>query len=178
MIRTNRLVLRHWQESHRQAFAHMHTDPEVMLDLGGPLLEAASGAKFDRYLSAYRDHGISRWAVEDPDGEFLGYAGVMPRLSPDHPLGSHYEVGWRFVRKAWGRGYATESATAALAHAFTQCGLKEIVSYTSHDNLRSQAVMERLKLQRDASRDFAAGYERVGIWQGLVWVARPDTFTA
>jgi RimJ/RimL family protein N-acetyltransferase len=156
----------------------MHADPEVMLDLGGPFEEAESAAKFDRYCSAYREHGVSRWAVEDADGVFLGYAGVMPRLSADHPLGPHYEVGWRFTRKAWGFGYATESANAALGHAFTQCGLKEIVSYTSPDNLRSQAVMERLKLQRDPSRDFAAHYDAVGLWRGLVWVTRPDVFAA
>jgi RimJ/RimL family protein N-acetyltransferase len=103
--------------------------------------------------------------VEAVDGRFLGYAGVMPRLSPDHPLGPHYEVGWRFVRATWGRGYATESAQAALSDAFRRKRRDEIVSYTSVDNLRSQAVMARLGLGRDSSRDFTIGPGR-----GLVWV--------
>ena len=137
---------------------------------------ATSDAKFERYLLAYQEHGVSRWAVEDADGVFVGYAGVMPRLLADHPLGPHYEVGWRFIRRVWGRGYATESASAALEHAFKHCGLKEIVSYTSPDNLRSQSVMARLKLQRDPLRDFAAEYEATGLWQGLVWATWPDVF--
>lgn len=171
MIRTKRLTLLPWRGEHRGPFAKMHADPQVMLDLGGPIGRSESDAKLDRYRTAYAEHGLSRWAVETLDGDFLGYAGVMPRLSPDHPLGAHFEVGWRLVRKAWGHGYATESARAALDDAFWRVGLEEIVSYTSADNLRSQAVMTRLGLLRDAPRDFTAEYKGVGWWQGLVWVA-------
>jgi RimJ/RimL family protein N-acetyltransferase len=75
------------------------------------------------------------------------------------------------MRSAWGCGYASESARAALADAFERCGLREIFSYTSADNLRSQTVMARLGLQRDAARDFVADYGG-GAWRGMVWVAR------
>jgi RimJ/RimL family protein N-acetyltransferase len=175
MIRTRRLKLLPWRHEHRAAFAEMHADPEVMADQGGPVDETRSNAKLDRYGMAYAEHGLSRWAVEGADGVFLGYAGVMPRLLPDHPLGSHFEIGWRFMRRAWGHGYATESARAALDDAFRRVGLKEIVSYTSADNLRSQAVMARLALLREPSRDFIAEYEGVGLWRGLVWVAHRPT---
>ena len=91
----------------------------------------------------------------------------------NHPLGPHFEIGWRLMRNAWGRWYATEAAGAALHDAFARVGLSEVVSYTASDNLRSQAVMKRLHLQRDPSQDFTANYEGVGIWHGLVWVGRP-----
>lgn len=171
MIQTKRLLLRPWRADDGPAFAELHADPEVMADLGGPFDRAASDGKLERYRAAYLEHGISRWAVEDADGHFVGYAGVMPRPASDHPLGPHHEIGWRFARSVWGRGYATESAGAALKHAFACCGLREIVSYTSADNLRSQAIMKRLKLQRDESRDFVADYG-LGPWWGLVWFAR------
>ena len=76
------------------------------------------------------------------------------------------------MRSAWGHGYATEAARAALHDAFTRCGLTDVLAYTAPDNLRSQAVMARLGLRRDASRDFS---EPVGerMWRGLVWVATP-----
>jgi RimJ/RimL family protein N-acetyltransferase len=171
-IETSRTRLRCWQDSDRNAFAAMHADPEVMLDAGGPLDRSASDAKFDRYVAAFEQYGFTRWAVESLDGGFLGYAGIMPS-PPAHPLGPHIDIGWRLVRSAWGHGYATEAAEAALQDAFTRCGLTEVLAYTDSANLRSRAVMHRLRLQRDPSRDFTADYDGVGPWRGLVWVGRP-----
>jgi RimJ/RimL family protein N-acetyltransferase len=172
IIDTPRLRLRSWQDADRDAFAALHADAEVMRDLGGPIGRAASDEKFDRYMAFFARDGFSRWAVEDRHGNFLGYAGVVSRRG-DHPLGPHCEVGWRLVRRAWGQGYATEAARAALDDVFSRAGLTEVVSYTAPDNVRSQRVMAKLCLQRDPSRDFTANYDNIGKWQGLVWVARP-----
>src|SRR5262245_7292577 len=170
MIKTPHLLLNRWDDRHREAFAAMHADPDVMADLGGPIDQSESYRKFERYRAAQREHGVSRWAIEKSNGAFVGYAGVMPRLSKDHPLGAHFEVGWRLVRAAWGYGYATESTTAALYHAIRDVGLGEILSYTSHDNRRSQAVMARLNLLRDPSRDFTLQTKTGRQWMGMVWV--------
>jgi RimJ/RimL family protein N-acetyltransferase len=172
MIFTERLKLCPWRDDHRAVFAEMHADAGVMADQGGPIDRPQSDAKLDHYMTTYRANGLSRWAVERPDRVFLGYAGVMPRLIPGHPLGPHFEIGWRFLRHAWGKGYATESARAALTDAFRRTELPEILSYTSVDNLRSQAVMARLNLQREPSRDFIIERDRAGAWHGMVWVAR------
>lgn len=171
IIDTPRLRLRSWEDADREAFAALHADAEVMRDLGGPIDRAASDEKFDRYMASYARDGFARWAVEGRNGGFLGYAGVVSRRV-DHPLGPHCEVGWRFVRHAWGQGYATEAARAALDDVFSRVGLTEVVSYTAPDNVRSQRVMAKLGLQRDPSRDFTANYDNIGKWQGLVWVAR------
>jgi RimJ/RimL family protein N-acetyltransferase len=169
MIETPRLRLRRWEERDRAPFAAMNADPVVMHDLGGPISRADSDAKYDRFASAFVQRGLSRWVVERRDGLFLGYAGVLYRA--EHPaLGAHHDIGWRLVREAWGHGYATEAAKAALRDAFTRANLKEIVSYTSPDNLRSQAVMARLGLQRAPDRDFTLPKG----WRGLVWIARRD----
>lgn len=171
MLKAARLTLRRWRETDREAFAALNADPEGTRDLGGPLDRSQSDAKFDRYVASFEQHGFSRWAVEDPEQLFLGYAGVRPS-PPNHPLGPHAEIGWRLVRSAWGQGYATEAAAAALLDAFTRIGLGEVLAYTSHDNVRSQAVMQRLGLQRDPARDFSHIYDGRP-WQGLVWGARP-----
>lgn len=170
---TSRLTLRSWREDDRDAFAALNADPEVTLDLGGPLSRADSDAKFDRYRATFDRHGFSRWAIEEPRGLFVGYAGVMPSPS-GHPLGPHAEIGWRLVRSAWGQGYAAEAARAALADVFMRVGLGEVLAYTSADNVRSQAVMRRLGLRREPKRDFDAVYGDMP-WHGLVWAARPVT---
>jgi RimJ/RimL family protein N-acetyltransferase len=171
IINTPRTRLRCWEQTDRDAFAAMHADPEVMQDYGGPISRGESDAKLDRYVAAYREHGFCRWAVETREGAFLGYVGIMPSR-PGHPLGSHTEIGWRLVRHAWGYGYATEAARAALTDAFDRVGLAVVVAYTAPDNLRSQAVMTRLQMRRDPSRDFTADYDQIKAWRGFVWEAR------
>ena len=166
MIKTSRLLLRRWRPGDRNSFAALHADPEVMLDLGGPLDRAASDRKFDRYVAAFEQHGYSRWVLENCAGHFLGYTGIMPS-DLRHPLGLHSEIGWRLARSAWGNGYAAEAAAAALDDAFERHILDEVLAYTAPDNARSIAVMNRLGLQRDQSRDFVLSNG----WRGLVWVA-------
>jgi RimJ/RimL family protein N-acetyltransferase len=142
-----------------------------MRDAGGPLDREQSDAKFDRYAAAFGGHGFTRWAVENLEGNFLGYAGIMPSR-PGHPLGTHVDIGWRLAAGAirLGHGYATEAAEAALHDAFTRCGLTEVLAYTAPDNLRSQAIMARLHLRRDPSRDFSE-IDGSRVWRGLVWAA-------
>jgi RimJ/RimL family protein N-acetyltransferase len=172
-LRTSRLTLRSWREDDRAAFAALNADPEVTEDLGGPLRRADSDAKFDRYRVTFDRHGFSRWAIDDPRGLVVGYAGVMPSPA-GHPLGPHADIGWRLVRSVWGQGYATEAARAALVDAFGRVGLDEVLAYTSADNARSQAVMRRLGFRREPERDFDARYGDM-LWHGLVWSARPVT---
>jgi len=176
IIETSRLRLRQWREADRDAFAALNADPEVSRDLGVPLSRAASDAKLDRYIAAFAQHGFCRWAIESKAGEFLGYAGVMP-VRREHPLGHHDEVGWRLKRDAWGRGYASEAARAALDDVFARVGLAEVLSYTAPDNVRSQAVMDRLQLTREPARDFVARYDGHDAWHGMVWVARSGRMT-
>ena len=171
MLRSARLTLRRWRETDRDGFAALNADPDMTWDLGGPLDRSQSDAKFDRYVAAFEKHGFCRWALEDTQQLFLGYAGVMPRPA-DHPLGPHVDIGWRLARSAWGKGYATEAAAACLLDAFTRIGPAEVLAYTSPDNARSQAVMRRLCLQRDPTRDFSHVSDGKP-WRGLVWVARP-----
>jgi RimJ/RimL family protein N-acetyltransferase len=175
-LKTDRLVLRSWRVDDRDAFAALNADSEVMHDLGGPLMRRASDAKLDRYRATFEQHGFSRWAIEDKHGAFVGYAGVKPAAF-DHPLAPHAEIGWRLVRSAWGKGYASEAGRAALDDVFTRVGLDEVLAYTAIDNRRSQAVMERLGLRRDPMLDFDLLNDDVP-WHGLVWVAemrRPVT---
>lgn len=110
--------------------------------------------------------------MTDRLGGFLGYGGIVPHTD-DHPLGEHWDIGWRLSRNAWGHGYATEAATAALIDAFERLGLPQVLAYTAAENVRSQAVMNRLGMQRRVDLDFAGHYDGYGLWNGLVWVATP-----
>lgn len=154
MIETERLILRPWTDADREPFAAMCADPEVMRHFPATLIRAESDAVVDRMVNHQAEHGFCFFALErKADGAFLGFTGMMT-LKPENPLQPGVEIGWRLAREAWGAGYASEAALAAIAHGFDALGLKQIVSFTAAENLRSQAVMQRIGMTRRADLDF------------------------
>ncbi|WP_222865841.1 GNAT family N-acetyltransferase [Aeromicrobium senzhongii] len=156
-LRTPRLRLRHWSQVDREPFAALNADSRVMEHFPAPLDASESDALADRISSRLDEHGWGLWAVETPDGRFAGFTGLnpVPRAIAELVRGEPtIEVGWRLARWAWGHGYATEAATAALRHGFDVLELEEIVSFTAAGNARSRAVMERLGMTRDPADDF------------------------
>jgi RimJ/RimL family protein N-acetyltransferase len=132
----------------------MNADAEVMEHFPATLSRAQSVAMIERAESCFERRGYGLWAIELRGGEpFIGFAGLSPVDAP-LPFAPAVEVGWRLARPFWGRGFATEAATAAVTFGFTERGLREIVSFTAVGNKRSRAVMERLGMRRDPREDF------------------------
>lgn len=111
-------------------------------------------AMIERLEEHFEVHGFGLWAVEVP-GEIpcIGFVGLARQTFPAH-FNPSVEVGWRLARQAWGRGFASEAAAAALAFGFEEAGLGEIVSLTTPGNLRSQGVMRRIGMRRTPADDF------------------------
>ncbi len=158
-MRTQRLVLRPWRDGDRESFAAMNADPAVMEHFVAPLTRERSDALVDRAQDHLAEHGWGLWAVDvvDPAAGgrtgFAGFTGLNP-VPAGLPRAPAVEVGWRLARWAWGHGYATEAGEAALAVAFDELRLEQVVSFTAATNTRSQAVMRRLGMRRDEADDF------------------------
>ena len=153
-LRTERLVLRRFADGDLAAFAALNADPEVCEFLPSTHTRAESDAVVERIEAHHDLHGFGLWCVEVPDeARCVGFVGLAVAEFPAH-FTPAAEVGWRLARGVWGRGYATEGATAALDAAFGPIGLDEVVSFTVPANLRSRAVMERLGLVHDPAEDF------------------------
>lgn len=150
---TERLRLRPWRASDLDAFAALNADPRVMQHFPSVHTRAESDALAARLGARIEAQGWGLWAVEVMGGEpFIGFTGLAEKTFAA-PFTPCVEVGWRFARHAWGQGYATEAARAAVAFGFGDLGLAEIVSYTAIGNARSIAVMERLGMRRDIEFD-------------------------
>ena len=153
-LRTERLLLRPWRESDRDAFARMNADPRVMEFFPALMTREETDASVDRAFAHFARYGYGYWAVELPgQADFIGFIGLC------HPtIETHFtpcvEVGWRLACEHWGRGYATEGALAALRFGFETLNFDEIVSYTTTANLRSRNVMEKIGMIRDMAGDF------------------------
>jgi RimJ/RimL family protein N-acetyltransferase len=153
-LETARLVLRGWRSDDLAPFARMNADREVMRLLPAPLTRRQSDALAQRCMRGLERDGIGPWALEEREtGRFLGFTGLArPRF--DAPFMPAVEIGWRLARDAWGHGYASEAARAGAAYAFGTLGLPALVAFTTPQNARSRAVMERLGMHHDPADDF------------------------
>ncbi|MCA6264417.1 GNAT family N-acetyltransferase [Phenylobacterium sp.] len=155
MIETARLVLRPWRDEDRAAFAAINADPRVHGWLGGPISPEATNAMVDRINAAMAANGFSFWAAEHRvDGRLAGMIGLSRVAAGDLPVGPCVEIGWRLHPDFWGLGLASEGAKAALDWGFGPGSLAEIIAFTAQTNLASQAVMRRIGMTPDPSRDF------------------------
>jgi ribosomal-protein-alanine N-acetyltransferase len=151
---TRRLVLRRWRDEDREPFARLNADPAVMTHFPAPLTAAESDALVDRIEAGFERDGFGLWALQiRSTADFAGFTGLARPAFEAH-FTPAVEVGWRLAREAWGQGYATEAARAALAVGFETAGAPEIVSFTAVENARSRAVMERLGMRHDPRDDF------------------------
>ena len=154
MIETPRLILRGWREADLEPWAALNADPEVMRHFPSTHTRPESDAMAAGNQDHIDRHGFGLWAVERrEDGAFLGFTGLM-NLRDSSPMAPGVEAGWRMARHAWGQGYATEAARAAMDDGFARMGFKQIVAFTAVPNLPSQAVMGRLGMTRRPDLDF------------------------
>lgn len=87
--------------------------------------------------------GKSLWlVVRDASGERLGMCGLVDRDGLDH-----LDIGYAYLARHAGHGYATEAASAVLAHARETLGHETIVAVTAPDNTASQRVLEKIGLR-------------------------------
>lgn len=146
-LRTARLLLRPWQPRDEAPMTAINRHPEVQRYLNRPVTEAALAAFHGILVEHWERHGFGLFAVESreagSEGVLLGFAGVAyPAYLP--ALAQRPEIGWRLARGAWGKGLATEAATAARDHAFGTLGLRELIAIVHPENARSQSVARKL----------------------------------
>lgn len=141
-IETPRLRLREFRASDLDDYAEPLGDPEVMKYVG----DGAPISREDawRSMAAMSGHwnlrGFGLWAVEEKaTGRLLGRVGYyFPEGWPAE------EIGWLLRRDAWGRGYATEAARAALAHGRALLGLDRVIAIIQPENAASVRLALRL----------------------------------
>ena len=155
MIETERLILRRWRADDLGAYAAIRAEPDIARWLTPIDNLDQVRTRIARYDGGFDAHGIGRWAVERrADGALIGACGILPAW-PTLPVAPALDLGWHLARAAWGHGYATEAARAALADGFVRLPpAHEIIAVTNEHNVRSQAVAHRLGMQRDPARDF------------------------
>ena len=108
------------------------------------LTKAESVDLINRINNSFDTNGFGLFAVEQlATNEFIGFTGFA-QPSFETFFTPCIEIGWRYNRKSWGRGFATEAAKACVRYAFEILGINKIVSFTSATNKKSENVMQRI----------------------------------
>lgn len=140
IIETQRLLLRELNSSDAEQFFNLNSDPEVMKYTGDQPFSSIVEA--EAFLKNYRDYelnGFGRWAVISRDSnEFLGWCGLKRNEE------NWVDLGFRFFKSQWGKGYATESAKASLEVGFENLNIEEIIGRAAKENKASIRVLEKL----------------------------------
>ena len=155
--RSDRLVLREITVADLPVLERIFADPLCMRYYPSVKDAAATRDFFDRLaFRSYEKNGFGLWAVIDrASGALLGDCGITLQ---DTSRGMEPELGYHLWRDYWGKGYATEAATACRDHAFSVMGLSRLVSIVSLENLSSQRVAGRVHQRREIfSKQNAAG---------------------
>ncbi|HEX6376831.1 MAG TPA: GNAT family N-acetyltransferase [Allosphingosinicella sp.] len=139
-LETARLILRPPQAEDLDGLAEMMTDEETARFVGGVLERSGAWRQLASVAGSWALMGYGMFSVVEKDsGRWVG------RLGPWQPADwPGPEVGWGLTRTAWGRGYATEGAAAAIDWAFDSLGWDRVIHCIAADNIASARVAERL----------------------------------
>ena len=134
----------------QKVFFLLNSDSDVIRYTGDVAFKNLDEAKalIENYV-AYKKYGYGRWSVilKENNGrlpdqfgqELLGWCGL--KFQEDTKL---IDLGYRFFKKYWNKGYATESARACVEYGFQKLGMTEIMARAAKENIASIEVMKKV----------------------------------
>jgi ribosomal-protein-alanine N-acetyltransferase len=162
-IQTERLALRKMTPEDASFAFELNSDPKVVQYTGdGPFESVEAARTFLENYSDYERNGFGRWAVvlKNTD-ETIGWCG----LKRDRETGE-IDLGYRFLRKHWNKGYASEAAIACLDAGFRQFAMDRIVGRARKENVYSIRILEKVGMQHVA--DFEEDGESWVLYEMLI----------
>lgn len=96
----------------------------------------------------YVENQIGRWTIIDKKTNALvGWSGLkfVTQITNNHQ--NYYDLGYRLIPKHWGKGIATETATASLKYAFNEFNCEEVFAIAEVDNLGSNKILQKVSFK-------------------------------
>ncbi|GAA5213638.1 GNAT family N-acetyltransferase [Corallincola platygyrae] len=161
---TERLALRMMDQNDGDYLFELDQDPEVMKYINGGKTTSREDVKnvFLPRLKAYTntDKGWGLWMVTVLEtGQYIGWVLVRPMDFFDDEKPTQWEnleLGWRFKRDSWGKGYGTEAAKAVVDGLKKQGSATRFSALAEEENAGSINIMTKLGMtfdKRDLCKD-------------------------
>lgn len=141
VMETERLLLRTFTLEDAPLIYELNLDPEVIRYTLDPIkdIDHARQVLEQVILPQYALYDHGRWAVHTKsDTKFIGWCGLKARSERNE-----IDLGYRFIKTTWGRGYATEAAWACIKYGFERLKLRRIVGRAMPENIGSLKVLEK-----------------------------------
>ena len=164
IVETERLILRPFQLEDAEALFVMNSVPEILTYIPTePFTDVAQAQKLmvEVIFDDYERRGFGRWAVEHKaHGKVIGFCG--PKFIPEY---NEVELGYRYLPEYWRQGIGVEAAKAALG-AFPDYGITEAIALILEGNIGSEAVAQKVGMQRRESNLFMG--HRVNVYHKVL----------
>ena len=150
-LRTERLVLRPVSLDHLEGYAAMFADPEVTRFIGDGSTATLEESRewIETSIDRNARLGWDMRTVRTQEGSFVGRCGIAVR---DLDNGTEHEIAYALARKHWGRGYATEAASAVRDRALSE-GRRRLISLVAHDTEASARGATKLGMLPERDLD-------------------------
>ncbi len=151
LLTTPRLLLRPHAPEDVDFMVRLNADFEVVRYTGDVAFEDPSEAlAVIRSLQAqYAERRMGRLvAIERETGQPVGWCGL--KWHADEGVA---DLGYRFLRDRWGRGYATEASEACIRFGFIDLDLPMLIARVVPANVGSVRVLEKLGFSRIGPTD-------------------------
>ena len=163
---TERLTIRPLAEADIPALASIWTDTHVTQFMGGPRDFERLCASFKEDLGAPPSQ-FDLWPVlEKNSGTVAGHCGLLQKTVEGR---DEIELVYVIASAFWGRGYATEAATALRDYSFQHLRIARLVSLIDLANAASARVALKLGMKLEANTIGPNGKT-----MGVYAVARPQ----
>lgn len=153
IVETEQLSLREMIESDAAFYLEILSDPDFrtnIADRGVRTEEAALVSLRERVLTSYEVHGFGMYLVSrKSDGEAVGMAGLVKR-----DFLKNVDLGYAFLPRGRGQGFATEAARACVELAREQFGIRRLAAITAPENTHSIRVLEKLGFREAGTVQF------------------------
>ncbi len=148
---TERTIMRKLTIDDAKDFYDLNLDEEVLKYTGDkPFENLQASIDFLTNYDQFDKFGVGRLAVIDKaTAKFIGWCGLKYSQ-----VKNEYDIGFRFYRNYWNKGYATETSKKCIEFGFNELGIEKIVGRAMKENIGSVKVLEKIGMTFKENFDF------------------------